>query len=145
MSSTQPPRFSALGGVAAPLATVLIWSGNAVVTKAASGVIAPGSIAFYRWVLALLVLLPFVGPAAWRERATALRHWKKLAALGALGMVIYQSLAYEAAATTTAVNMGVILALMPLFSTVLANILAAERLTLMRVAGAPSRSAACSI
>ncbi len=135
MSSTQPARFTALGGAAAPLATVLIWSGNTIVTKAASGVIAPGSIAFYRWALALLVLAPFVGPAAWRGRTTALRHWRKLAALGALGMVIYQSLAYEAAATTSAVNMGVILALMPLLSTVLANILAAERLTLMRVAG----------
>jgi drug/metabolite transporter (DMT)-like permease len=135
MSSPQPARLGVLGGAAAPLTTVLIWSGNTIVTKAASGVIAPGSIAFYRWVLAFLVLLPFVGPAAWRGRATALRHWKKLAALGALGMVIYQSLAYEAAATTSAVNMGVILALMPLFSTLLANILAAERLTPMRLAG----------
>ena len=41
----------------APLATVLIWSGNVVVTEAAFGVIAPGSIAFYRWLIAFLVLL----------------------------------------------------------------------------------------
>jgi drug/metabolite transporter (DMT)-like permease len=135
ITSVQPARLGALGGALAPLATVLIWSGNTIVTKAASGLIAPGSIAFYRWLLALLVLLPFVGPAAWRERATALRHGWKLAVLAGLGMVIYQSLAYAAAATTTAVNMGVILALMPLFSTLLANIFAAERLTLMRVAG----------
>lgn len=133
--SVRPAGLVTLGGAFAPAATVLIWSGNTIVTKAASGVIAPGSIAFYRWALALLVLLPFVGPAAWRGRAVALRHWKKLAALGALGMVIYQSLAYVAAASTTAVNMGVILALMPLFSTLLASIFAAERLTLMRVVG----------
>jgi drug/metabolite transporter (DMT)-like permease len=130
---SAPPMT--LSGVIAPLATVLIWSGNTVVTKAASGVIAPGSIAFYRWLLAFLVLLPFVGPAAWRGRATALRHWRQLAALGAMGMVVYQSLAYKAAESTTAVNMGVILALMPLFSTLLASIFASERLTLMRVVG----------
>jgi len=119
----------------APLLTVLIWSGNTVVTKASAGVISPGSISFYRWLLAFLVLLPFVGRAAWRDRAALREHWLKLAALGALGMVIYQSLAYEAAKTTSAVNMGVMLALMPLLSTVLAGLLAGERLTVASVAG----------
>lgn len=121
--------------MAAPLATVLIWSGNAIVTKAASGLIAPGSIAFYRWLLALLILLPFVGPTAWRNRTAAARVWRQLAAGGLLGMVVYQCLAYVAAATTSAINMGVILALMPLFSTLLASVLAAERLTTARLVG----------
>lgn len=120
-------------GTLAPLATVAIWSGNTVVTKAAYGVIAPGSIAFYRYIIALLVLLPIVGPGVWRSRAVAIKYWKKLATLGALGMVTYQTLAYFAAATTTAVNMGVILALMPLCSTLLAGLIAGEKLTLMRI------------
>lgn len=124
-----------LAAALAPLATVLIWSGNVVVTEAAFGVIAPGSIAFYRWLIAFLVLLPFVAKTAWQNRAVAARHWLKLAVLGALGMVVYQSLAYEAAKTTTAVNMGVMLALMPLMSALLASLLAAERLSLNRVAG----------
>lgn len=128
-------RSPATIGIVACLATALIWSGNTIVTKAAAGVIAPGSIAFYRWLLALLILAPFVGPAAWRNRAVAFRHGKHLAALGALGMVIYQSLAYKAAETTSAVNMGVIQALMPLFATFLASALAAERLTAVRVVG----------
>jgi drug/metabolite transporter (DMT)-like permease len=128
-------RSPALGGVIACLATILIWSGNTIVTKAAAGAIAPTSIAFYRWLLALLILMPFVGPAAWRNRALARKHWKQLVALGAMGMVIYQSLAYEAAETTSAVNMGVILAMMPLFSTFLASAFSSERLTAMRVVG----------
>jgi drug/metabolite transporter (DMT)-like permease len=119
----------------APLLTVLIWSGNTIVTKASAGVISPGSISFYRWLLAFLVLLPFVGRAAWRNRSLLRQHWLKLAILGALGMVIYQSLAYEAAKTTSAVNMGVMIALMPLLSTVLAGVLAGERLTLASLAG----------
>jgi drug/metabolite transporter (DMT)-like permease len=121
--------------VLAPLLTVLIWSGNTVVTKAASGVISPGSISFYRWLLAFLILTPFVGRAAWRNRALLGQYWVKLAILGALGMVVYQSLAYEAARTTSAVNMGVIIALMPLLSTLLAGALAGERLTVTSVAG----------
>ena len=119
----------------APLLTVLIWSGNTVVTKASAGFISPGSISFYRWLLAFLVLMPFVGRAAWRNRSLLRQHWLKLATLGALGMVIYQSLAYEAAKTTSAVNMGVTIALMPLLSTVLAGLLAGEKLTVASLAG----------
>ena len=119
----------------APLLTVLIWSGNTIVTKASAGVISPGSISFYRWLLAFLVLLPFVGRAAWRTRSLLRQHWLKLAILGALGMVIYQSLAYEAAKTTSAVNMGVMIALMPLLSTFFASLLAGERLSASSLAG----------
>ena len=135
--STQPNASASIVSAAglAPLLTVLIWSGNTVVTKASAGVISPGSISFYRWLLAFVVLLPFVGRAAWRNRELLRQHWMKLAALGALGMVIYQSLAYEAAKTTSAVNMGVMIALMPLLSTVLAGMLAGERLTVASLMG----------
>ncbi|GBR04261.1 multidrug DMT transporter [Gluconacetobacter liquefaciens] len=119
----------------APLTTVLIWSGNAVVTKMAADVIAPSSIAFYRWLLALLVMTPFVGPTAWANRNAMKPLWKKMTLLGFLGMVVYQCLAYVAAETTTAINMGVILALMPLFSTLLASVLASEKLTVARIMG----------
>jgi drug/metabolite transporter (DMT)-like permease len=135
--STQPHSSASVVSVAglAPLLTVLIWSGNTVVTKASAGLISPGSISFYRWLLAFVVLLPFVGRAAWRNRALVREHWLKLAILGALGMVIYQSLAYEAAKTTSAVNMGVMLALMPLLSTFFASLLAGERLSASSLAG----------
>lgn len=132
---TESPAVLSPGAAFAPLATVLIWSGNVVVTEAASGVIAPGSIAFYRWLIAFLVLFPFVARAAWQKRGVVARHWLQLAILGALGMVVYQSLAYEAAKTTTAVNMGVMLALMPLMSALLASLFAAERLSFSRLLG----------
>ncbi|AYG60209.1 DMT family transporter [Rhizobium jaguaris] len=140
MSSNPPSPTTGAASIMtsaaiAPLCTVLIWSGNTIVTKAASGVISPGSISFYRWLLAFVVLLPFLGRAAWRNRALVKQYWLKLATLGALGMVIYQSLAYEAAKTTSAVNMGVMLALMPLLSTLLASALAGERLTATSLAG----------
>lgn len=136
MSTEQKASASIISTAGlAPLLTVLIWSGNTVVTKASAGVISPGSISFYRWLLAFIVLLPFVGRAAWRNRALIREYWLKLAVLGALGMVIYQSLAYEAAKTTSAVNMGVIVALMPLLSTFFASLLAAEKLTATSLMG----------
>jgi EamA-like transporter family. len=118
-----------------PLATMLIWSGNTIVTKASAGVIEPASISFYRWLIAFLVLTPFVAASVWRHRAVALASLPKLFVLGMLGMVIYQCLAYVAAETTTAVNMGVLVASMPLISVLLASALAAERLTSRAVVG----------
>lgn len=46
------PQAMSLTLALAPLLTMLIWAGNTVVTKAASGVIEPASISFYRWLIA---------------------------------------------------------------------------------------------
>jgi drug/metabolite transporter (DMT)-like permease len=128
---TPAPSFSFY-----PLLAVLIWTGNILVTKAAAVAIEPAAIAFFRWLLAAAVLTPFVALAVWRQRAVIAAHWPKLAFLGLLGMALFQGLAYEAARTTTAVNMGVVVALMPLFSVLLGGMLAGEKPTGAALGGA---------
>lgn len=127
-TNTQRAAEPALGGAIACFATAIIWSGNIIVTKTAVGSISPESIAFYRWSIALILLVPFVGTAAWRNRGLAIRHWKQLLILGGLGMVVYQSLAYKAAETTSATNMGIMLAMVPLLSTLLSCLFGSEPL-----------------
>lgn len=119
-----------------PLLAVLLWTGNTLVTKAAAGLIHPAAIAFYRWLGAGLLLTPFVARAVWQQRAVVGANWPRLALLGGLGMAVYQGLAYEAARTTSVVNMGIIVALMPLFSSLLSATFAQEPLTRNRVGGA---------
>lgn len=119
-----------------PLLAVLIWTGNTLVTKMASTVVEPAAIAFYRWLLAGLVLTPFLLRSVWRQRAMVVAHWSKLAFLGLLGMAMYQGLAYEAAKSTSATNMGIVVALMPLISALLASLFAGEALTISRIGGA---------
>lgn len=99
-----------------PLFAVLIWSLNAVVSKAAAGAIDPAAISLYRWLLALVTLTPFVLPGVWRNRAEIKKYWWKLLILGLLGMVLYQSLAYYAAHTVSALFMGIIASLIPLLT-----------------------------
>jgi len=125
-------RFASL----APLAAVAIWTGNTLVTKAAVGVIAPASITLYRWALAFLVLTPFVARQAWQHRAIIRERWHQLALLGCLASAAYQGLAYEAAKTTSAVNMSVIVAMMPLFSALLARLATDDALSLRQGLGA---------
>lgn len=109
-----------------PLGAVLIWSGNMTINQLTVGAIAPSSIAFLRWVLALLVLTPFLLPAAWRHRQTIRREWAKLAILGLLGMGLWQGLAYVAAETTSATNMGILAAMVPLLTVLLSALILRE-------------------
>ena len=89
-----------------PLFAVIIWSINSIVSKLSAGAIDPAAISFYRWLLALLVLTPFVLPGVWRARQVIKPHLWRLAILGLLGMVLYQSLAYYAAQSVSALFMG---------------------------------------
>ncbi|MFY0989883.1 DMT family transporter [Halomonas sp. C05BenzN] len=109
-----------------PLGAVLIWSGNMTINQLTVGAIAPSSIAFLRWVLALVVLTPFVLPAALRHRGAIRRAWPKLALLGLLGMAMWQGLAYVAAATTSATNMGILAAMVPLLTVLLSALILRE-------------------
>mgnify|MGYP003774291975 CR=1 FL=1 len=102
-----------------PLFAVLIWSVNAIVSKLSAGAIDPAAISFYRWLLALLTLTPFVLPAVWRNRREVLKVWWKLLVLGLLGMVLYQCLTYYAAHSVTALFMGILNALIPLLTVLL--------------------------
>lgn len=118
-----------------PLATVLIWSGNMTINQLSVGAIAPSSIAFLRWLLALAVMTPFVLPAALRHRDEIRRQWPKLALLGLLGMGLWQGLAYVAAETTTATNMGILAAMVPLLTVLLSALILREPPSLGGVLG----------
>lgn len=109
-----------------PLGAVLIWAGNTVVSKMSAGLIEPAAISFYRWLLAGLLLTPFLFKAVWRQRHAVRPHALKILVLALLGMVLYQSLAYFAAATSSATSMGMIASLMPLLTLLLSSLFLRE-------------------
>lgn len=119
-----------------PLLAVVIWAGNSLVNKLSADVIAPEAISFYRWAFALLVLTPVLLPGVWRRRAMIRPQLGKLVVLAALGMVLNQSLAYFAAATTSATNMALITSLVPVISLLLAVPLLGARLSKLALLGA---------
>ncbi|MGY2293236.1 DMT family transporter [Pseudomonas sp. SDO528_S397] len=119
-----------------PLLAIFIWAGNTVVNKLAVGSIFPAEIGFYRWLLAGLLFTPFMFKQVLAHWALIRPNLGKIAALGVLGMAVYQSLAYYAATLTSATNMGIILSLMPLMSLTAAIISLGQRLTFGALAGA---------
>ncbi len=99
-----------------PLMAVLIWSLNMTVNRYVADYISPLSISFYRWVLAFLVMTPFVYGRIKKQWPDIRPYLGHLALLGALGMVFYQGLAYSSAHYTSATNMGLINAFIPVFT-----------------------------
>lgn len=119
-----------------PVLATLIWAASTVVNRMAVGLIDPAAISFYRWLVAAVVITPFVLTTAWSVRRTIRTHLAKLFALGCLGMSLYQSLAYFAAYSVTATSMGLILATMPMLTVLLAIALLRARPTVGTLAGA---------
>lgn len=109
-----------------PLVAVMIWSFNIVITRYVADYISPVSISFYRWLLAFLILSPFIFPQVWQKRGLLKPHLYQLAILSACGMVLYQGLAYTAAHYTTATNMGIINAFIPVFTIFISMMLLRE-------------------
>ncbi|GAA4878837.1 DMT family transporter [Ferrimonas pelagia] len=118
-----------------PLIAVVAWAGNNLVGKSSVDVISPAAISFYRWALAALVLTPFVLPSVWRQRHLVLANLFKFSVLGMLGVVAFQSLAYVAAASTSATNMGLIGAIVPLLTLLMSLLIMREPPTLGALGG----------
>ncbi|MDB5990395.1 MAG: multidrug transporter [Herbaspirillum sp.] len=118
-----------------PVLAVLIWGANTVVNKLAANVIDPAAISFYRWLLAGVLLGLFFAKPVWRQRRQIWPFVPKLFVLGMLGMVLYQCLAYIAAQTTTATNMGIVVSLVPLLAVGLSVLLLGEAATVGGVVG----------
>lgn len=119
-----------------PLLAIFIWAGNTVINKLAVGAIFPSEIGFYRWLLAGLLFTPFMLKPVIANWPVIRPNLGKIFVLGVLGMAIYQSLAYYAAARTSATNMGIILSLMPLMVLAMSIISLGQRLTAGALVGA---------
>ncbi|AOA59509.1 DMT family transporter [Acinetobacter larvae] len=99
-----------------PMLAVFIWSLNIAVTRYVADYISPVSISFYRWLVAFIVLTPFMLHKTWQQRHLIKTYFVEFAVLSAFGMVLYQGLAYVASHETTATNMGIINAFIPIFT-----------------------------
>ncbi len=82
--------------------------------KALAGDVPPVAISFWRWSLALLLLLPLGFGEVRRHRALLLAHRRLILALGATGIAGYTLCFYQALAATTAINALLFISTAPL-------------------------------
>ena len=84
--------------------TTLFWSGNMVVGRAVRGDVPPFALAFWRWVIALVLTLPLALPHLRTQWPNLKSHWRPVVLLGLLGVGGYNTLAYIALQYTGATN-----------------------------------------
>ena len=94
----------------------LLWASNAIVGRLAAGAIPPITLNFLRWVVAILVLLPFVWHRLRQDWPLARKAWVVLAATGFLSTTTYNALQYFALTTSSPINVALITASGPIFT-----------------------------
>lgn len=118
-----------------PFLAIVLWAGNVIVSKLAASAISPVAITTYRLLLVLLLMGPFILRPLWNNRAAIRKHWWKLALSGLLAMAAFQSLSYRAAESTTATNMAIVTALIPLLTALLSVVVLGEAITIGMAVG----------
>ncbi|MGW0733588.1 DMT family transporter [Streptomyces sp. NPDC002851] len=116
----QPPaaprrRTASAAGLGIVFATVatVVWSGSFVTARALAETVPPIQHAFWRWIVALVAVAPFAARAAWRERHAIRRHFGFVLLASLLGVTVYNTLVNQAGISTSAGNMGMIMAASP--------------------------------
>ncbi len=115
--------------------TVLFWSGNFILGRGIRLAIPPVSLNFWRWVGALLILLPFGIPRILNQRQLLARHWKMVALMSIPAIVIFNAFIYNALQTTTAINTTLVNAMIPIFIALVAWSIFGETLSLRQCGG----------
>ncbi|MDO9600326.1 MAG: DMT family transporter [Azoarcus sp.] len=115
--------------------TALFWAGNMVLGRGIRADVPPIALAFWRWTIALALVLPFALPHL-REQWPRLRAaWRPLLLLGALGVGAYNTFAYIALQYTTATNATLINSFIPIATIALAFLLFGKRLSTLEAGG----------
>ncbi len=116
------------------LATAL-WSGNFIVARDLSETIPPVSLAFWRWVIALLVLTPFALRQFMRDWPFLKKKMGYLLVTSFFGVTAFNTLLYMAGRTTSALNLSLISISFPIFIIIISRFYYKEKITLAKVLG----------
>lgn len=107
----------------------LFWAGNAIVARSVASEIPPVALAFWRWVVAALVIVPLAWPHLARDVPKMAARPGIMLLLTALGISIFNTLLYVAAHTTTAINIVMLQTAMPIVVVLATFLFFRERVT----------------
>ncbi|SDJ24841.1 DMT family transporter [Paenibacillus naphthalenovorans] len=104
------------------------WGGNFVVGKTLVTEVPPFLLALMRWILALLVILPFWGAECWRYRKQIMRKWRMTLFLSLTGIAGFNTLTYIAVQYTGSINASLMNAATPMMIVVISLFMLKERI-----------------
>ena len=111
-----------------------LWGSTLVVARATYEIVPPLALAFWRWVVAVVVLLPFVWKKLPASRSYLRDSWRGLSVL-CVAMVVGSTLAVISVNYTTALNASLINGSQPAITALVAFVVVRERLAPARAFG----------
>lgn len=116
--------------------TSLFWSGNMVIARGIHESVPPFTLAFWRWAIALALVLPFALPHLRAQWPVLKRHWLALLVLGILSVGCYNTFVYVALQHTTATSATMLNSFIPVATIGFAYLLLGKRLSRTEALGA---------
>lgn len=115
--------------------TPLFWAGNFISARAIAPDTDPLLLALLRWVVALVLILPWWLPVVRREWRAMLEHLPILAWLSFWSVAMFNTMIYLGVETTTASNAAIFQAIIPVLILILSSIFYAERVSALQWLG----------
>ena len=106
---------------------VLLWAGNWVFARALRFDAPPVALAFWRWLIALVILAPLAYAPVRQQWRVVLRSWRVLCLLALLATVFQHIPVYIGLRDTTATNGALLNSATPIMIFVLSRVLVGER------------------
>ncbi len=131
---TQGPLHKLLPYLLLTLSS-LFWAGNWVTGRALREAFGPVAISFWRWAIAVVIVLPFVWRELHAQRHLIRRHWRLLAVLALSSVVFFNTFVYVGLRTTQAINAVLLNSCIPLFILLAAWCMDGQRATSRQLLG----------
>ncbi len=123
-------------GMAVAVLAAFIWSWNFVVARGIYQQVPPVSLAFYRWLTATLIILPFAYSSFKKEWPSVRKSLPFFLVAAATGISLFNTFIYIGAKYTTAINLALIgTTSSPILSVLFAAIFLKEKISVTRAAG----------
>ncbi len=113
----------------------LFWAVNWVVGRAMRSEMPPIAMGFWRWTIALLILLPFAAQELKRKWHVVRANWLTLTVLGCLGAVAFNTLIYVGLQYTAATNGVLFNSISPILIILLSWVVVRERISRLQTCG----------
>ncbi|MBD1133994.1 DMT family transporter [Pelagibacterales bacterium SAG-MED49] len=116
----------------------IFMASNLVVARGGVEFVPPIALAFWRWTVVFIILLPFIYFSLKKNSKIIKNEYKKLFFLGAMGCGVCGAFPFLAGQTTTVANMGIIYTSSPIFIILISSIFFREKINFIKIIGLTS-------
>ena len=113
----------------------IFMASNLVIARGGAEFVPPISLAFWRWLICFLILLPFTFKYLFKNYKSYKNELGKIFILGFLACGICGAFPFIAGKTTTIINMGIIYSSSPIFIILISTIFFKEKINIVRIFG----------